>query len=129
MWKQRSSGSSMWFAVWKMPAKLSLQAAAEKRTWWSKGAGNVDSRCSCFHFQFCRTKALIKNIQSDRLLKEAIVLDMGDLGRQADRLLSGARAEAQRLVDEARSEADRVIDGADQRGYSEGLERGLTEGR
>ena len=73
--------------------------------------------------------ALIKNIQSDRLLKEAIVLDMGDLGRQADRLLSSARAEAQRITEHARSEADRLIQSADKRGYAEGLERGLAAAR
>lgn len=73
--------------------------------------------------------ALIKNIQSNRLLKEAIVLDMGDLGRQADRLLTGARDEAQSISDQARAEANALVQGADKRGYAEGLERGLTEGR
>jgi len=73
--------------------------------------------------------ALIKHAKSDRIAKEAIVLDMGDLGRQAERLLSSARAEAARLLQDARAESQRLIDSADQRGYAEGLERGTSEGR
>ena len=46
--------------------------------------------------------SLIQNIQADRLAKDAIVLDLGDLGRQAERILGDAR-------EEARVENDRVL--------------------
>ena len=73
--------------------------------------------------------ALIKYAKSDRLAKEAVVLDMSDLGRQAERLLSAARADAARILEDARAEAQKLIDSADGRGHLEGLERGMNEGR
>lgn len=73
--------------------------------------------------------ALIKQAKSQRLTKQAIVLDMGDLGRQAERLLAAARTEAARITEDAHARAQQLIDQADQRGYTEGMERGLIEGR
>ena len=73
--------------------------------------------------------SLIKNIQADRLAKHAIVLDLGDLGRQADRIVGDAREEARVMIEAARAEARKLIDAADDRGYAEGLQRGLDEGR
>lgn len=73
--------------------------------------------------------ALIKGANSDRLLRDAIVLDMGDLDRQAQRILAEARAEAARIIEQGKAEAQRLIDGADERGYAQGFERGQTEGR
>lgn len=73
--------------------------------------------------------ALIKANNSSHLIKDAIVLDMGDLGRQAERLLSGARAEAVRILAEAKAQADQLIAEADGRGHAQGLERGEQEGR
>jgi flagellar assembly protein FliH len=73
--------------------------------------------------------ALIKNVKSDRILKEAVVLDMGDLARQAERLLSSARAEASRIAQQAKVEAERLTTEAAQRGFDDGLVRGLEEGR
>jgi flagellar assembly protein FliH len=72
---------------------------------------------------------LIKNNSADRMMKHALVLDLGDLNRQADRILDEARAEAGRIVAEAQEEARRLVEGADERGYEQGLDRGLGEGR
>jgi flagellar assembly protein FliH len=72
---------------------------------------------------------LIKSAKSDRLMKEAIVLDMGDLARQADRILSNAQQEAGQVLQIAREESERLVASADDRGYSQGFERGLGEGR
>lgn len=73
--------------------------------------------------------ALIKNAKSDRFLKEAVVLDMGDLARQAEQLLSSARAEAARIVQHAQVELQRLNIDAGKRGFDDGLARGLDEGR
>jgi flagellar assembly protein FliH len=73
--------------------------------------------------------ALIKNAKSDRLVKEAVVLDMGDLARQAERMLAGARSEAAAILASARAEAQQLVDGADARGHSAGFERGMEEGQ
>ncbi len=73
--------------------------------------------------------ALIKNVHADRLAKQAVVLDLGDLGRQADRILGDARQGAERITAAARAEAQKLIDSAADRGYEQGLDRGLQEGR
>ena len=73
--------------------------------------------------------ALIKHAKSDRALKEAIVLDMGDLARQAERLLANARSEAASILEQARTEAHRITNGADERGHAEGYARGVADGR
>lgn len=73
--------------------------------------------------------ALIKPVNLSRQAKRAMVLDMGDLGRQAERMVETARVEAERIVSEARVQAQQLIDQADGRGFQQGLERGLSEGR
>ena len=73
--------------------------------------------------------AVIKNVHADRLAKQAVVLDLGDLGRQADRIVGDARTEAERITAAARAEAQKLIDSAADRGYQQGHERGLQEGR
>lgn len=64
--------------------------------------------------------------------KDAVVLDLGDLGRQAAKLRAIAEAKAEAILADARDEAARLTAGAteagDQRGYAEGLERGRQEG-
>ncbi len=69
--------------------------------------------------------ALIKNANTTNLVRDAIVLDLGDLQRQAERIKSRARERADRVIAKARDERERLISGA----YEEGLERGLEEGR
>ncbi|MDY7109691.1 MAG: FliH/SctL family protein [Planctomycetota bacterium] len=72
---------------------------------------------------------LIKGANSARVVRHAVVLDLGDLNRQAEEIIDEARAEAGRIVADARAEAQSLIDGAAERGHAEGVERGLTEGR
>ncbi|MEO1128905.1 MAG: FliH/SctL family protein [Planctomycetota bacterium] len=73
--------------------------------------------------------AVIKSTHSGKLLQDAIVLDLGDLRREAERLEARAREQASAILDEARAERERIIEGADAQGHTEGHERGLAEGR
>ncbi|MEM1446472.1 MAG: FliH/SctL family protein [Planctomycetota bacterium] len=67
-----------------------------------------------------------------RASKDAVVLDLGDIGRQAAKLRAIAEAKAEGILSEARDQAAKLTQGAteagDQRGYAEGLERGHAEG-
>lgn len=72
---------------------------------------------------------LIKNVRARELVQGAVVMNLGDVREEADRILADARAEADRIVAEARAEAVRLTDGAAERGHAEGLARGETEGR
>jgi flagellar assembly protein FliH len=63
------------------------------------------------------------------MLKRAVVLDIGDLGQQAARILSRAREEAETVLEQARAEEQRLIGDASQRGFEQGMEKGLAEGR
>ena len=77
--------------------------------------------------------AVLKGQQAQRLTREAIVLNMGDLTRQAARILDAARADAARIVEQAKAEAAGLCSQASQQGreqgYAAGLEQGLKEGR
>jgi flagellar assembly protein FliH len=72
---------------------------------------------------------LIKNANADSHTRSAVVLDLGDLRRQADAILADARAEARRICEDAEHEAQQLIDGAAERGHADGFQRGLAEGR
>ena len=72
---------------------------------------------------------LLKNNNANRVTDRAIVLDLGDLNAQAERIIDDAREEARRVVDEGRVEAERLVQGASERGLDEGRELGLEEGR
>lgn len=73
--------------------------------------------------------ALIKQANLSELAREAIVLDLGDLQRQGQRIMADARAQAARLVAEGQAERQRLLQGAAEEGRAAGLERGLAEGR
>ncbi|MCZ6543679.1 MAG: hypothetical protein O6768_08445, partial [Planctomycetota bacterium] len=73
--------------------------------------------------------ALIKNTEAAGFVRQGVVLDLGDLNRQAERVLEQARAEAQRIVEHSQAEAQELVAQAAQRGHAEGKEQGLTEGR
>jgi flagellar assembly protein FliH len=73
--------------------------------------------------------ALIKNAQADRMVRGAIVLDLGDVARQAEQVVQQAREEAGRIVARGRAEAQTLIDAAAEKGLAEGLAKGLIEGR
>lgn len=76
---------------------------------------------------------IVKQTQTAPLIREAIVLDLGDLGRQAAELRASAEARAARIIAEAQADADRrTADAAEigrREGHLEGMQKGLEEGR
>ena len=76
---------------------------------------------------------IIKASQSTPLLKDAIVLDLGDLAKQGQRLRETAKAQAQAILDQAQAQAQALVSkGHDEgfaRGRAEGIAQGLEEGR
>lgn len=62
-------------------------------------------------------------------IKEAVVLDLGDIGAQAEKLRRAAEAKAQQIIDTAQARAEALAEGAAERGHAQGLERGIAEGR
>lgn len=73
--------------------------------------------------------ALIKDATAKQLARDAVVLDFGDLQRQARAIMDAARAEADRIVADARIERERILAGAAEQGRAAGFEMGVTEGR
>lgn len=81
--------------------------------------------------------ALIKAANSEHSMRDAIVLDLGEIGRLGERLLARAQAEADRMLEEARAtaaaETDEIRENARREGHElglrEGREQGLAEGR
>ncbi len=76
--------------------------------------------------------AIIKSHNAKTLLKEAIVLDLGDVARQAKRLREAAQAKARRIIEDAQCQAESLrqkahTDSATQ-GHQEGFEKGKSEG-
>lgn len=72
--------------------------------------------------------ALIKQANARDLARDAIVLDLGDLQRQGDMLVSQARARADAIIAEARAERQRILAGASEQGHAEGLAVGRAAG-
>ncbi|MEM6856179.1 MAG: FliH/SctL family protein [Planctomycetota bacterium] len=71
---------------------------------------------------------ILKQQASQPLIRDAVVLDLGDLGRQAARLRAAAQAKAEQILTDARDEAQRIIAAAEQTGYDAGHAKGLAEG-
>ncbi len=76
---------------------------------------------------------VIKHADRDRLTRNAIVLDLGDIRRTAEAMESSARAKARSIIDDATAERARILAGAHEQGFAEGRTagdaRGLIEGR
>lgn len=72
--------------------------------------------------------ALVKGQNAAGMLKEAIVLDLGDLGRQAAKLQAAAESRARKTVADAEQEAGRLVAGAHAKGFEKGLAEGLAKG-
>jgi flagellar assembly protein FliH len=72
---------------------------------------------------------LIKHANADRVVRDAVVLDLGDLTRQAERILEDAHAQAAEILAETRAEAERLRTAAVEAGRAEGRETGLADGR
>lgn len=77
--------------------------------------------------------AILKGQEAKRLTHDAIVLDMGDLTRQASSILQKARLEAEKITQQAQQQAHHAqrqgYEQASERGQAEGFEKGLAEGR
>ena len=58
---------------------------------------------------------LIKNIRANELVGNAVVMNLADVRREADRMIEEARAEADRIRAEARAEAEALVAGAAER--------------
>lgn len=61
-------------------------------------------------------------------LKDAIVLDLGDLAAQGERIKAVAEKQANKVVEDAAKERARILEGATELGRKEGFERGREEG-
>lgn len=76
---------------------------------------------------------LIRQADSATLVRDAIVLDLGDLMRQAEQIKDRTRQDVARIISDARVERERLIADARQHGlklgHAEGLEVGRAEGR
>jgi flagellar assembly protein FliH len=72
--------------------------------------------------------ALIKRANSTTAAREAVVLDLGDLMRQAEAIIAAARRQAATIVAEAHTTRERLIADAAAVGKAEGLAEGLAEG-
>ncbi len=73
--------------------------------------------------------AIVKGSESRPLLKNAVVLDLGDLQKQAEYMIEQARCKAEAIIERGRKEAERLIAGASEKGWKKGHARGLEEGR
>ena len=73
--------------------------------------------------------AVIKQIHSDRLLKQAIVLDFGDLQRQAHHMMESVKADAARVLAHAQAEAATLVAEAGAKVHAEGVAMGEAAGR
>jgi flagellar assembly protein FliH len=76
---------------------------------------------------------VLKQHHTTPAMREAIVLDLGDIGAQAARIRAAAEAQASKIITEAHTKsqalAQRTSEEAQQQGYADGLEKGLAEGR
>lgn len=72
--------------------------------------------------------ALIRNAQAASMAKDAIVLDLGELSRQGDRILGQAKFLAQKVVEEAQAERTRLIGDAEKVGLAQGEKKGYDAG-
>lgn len=72
--------------------------------------------------------AVIRRADADTLAREAIVLDLAEIGLQAERMLDVARREAERVVAEAHTERRRLTDTAAKEGFAKGHAEGLVKG-
>ncbi|MEM6392323.1 MAG: FliH/SctL family protein [Planctomycetota bacterium] len=80
---------------------------------------------------------LLKAQAAAPAIKQAVVLDLGDLGAQAAKLRMAAEARAQQIIAEAEDKAAQLIEEARgqgleqgrEKGHAQGLEQGLKDGQ
>jgi len=67
---------------------------------------------------------LIRNKEAAAMLRDAVVLDLGDIAGQADAIRRKAREDADEILREARSQAEGVLADKQDEGYRAGYEKG-----
>ncbi|MFN0131490.1 MAG: FliH/SctL family protein [Phycisphaerales bacterium] len=72
---------------------------------------------------------VLHRTQAHDAVKTAVVLDLGDLVAQGQRLRAAAKSEAGRIIAQGQSERARLIADASKEGHRQGVEKGLEEGR
>jgi len=76
---------------------------------------------------------VLKKYTNTPAMREAIVLDLGDIGAQAARIRAAAESKAQQILAKAQAKAEASAhergEEAEKLGYADGLEKGLLEGR
>ena len=72
---------------------------------------------------------VLKRQHAAPLVKDAIVLDMGDLVRQAERIKAAAQQQARALVDAAQTQGARLAAEARDQAHAAGRAEGLQQGR
>ena len=72
--------------------------------------------------------ALIRHTEAASLARDAMVLNLGDLQRQADELKSLAEAEAARIIEAAHEQRRLILQGAREEGYEAGYKDGHEQG-
>lgn len=73
--------------------------------------------------------AVVKRSDAERMMHEALVLDLGDLARHAADLRSRAEAQAAQIIEAAKHERARLIESAAETGHKRGYDAGFEEGR
>lgn len=73
--------------------------------------------------------AVIKVDKANGFIKDAVVLDLGDIGRQAARIRMAAEEKAADIVTNAERKAKQLLEEAAKGGFEEGKEAGLQAGR
>lgn len=72
--------------------------------------------------------ALIRRADLGDIVRDAVVLDLDDLGRRGEELRAQALAEAARIVADARESRAKLLETAQAEGHAKGLEQGLAQG-
>lgn len=73
--------------------------------------------------------AVIKRSDAERVARDAMVLDLGDLHRHGEQLEVRARETADTIVADAKAERERLVATAKEDGHRSGYKAGFTEGR
>ena len=71
---------------------------------------------------------ILKQTQTAGAMKDAVVLDLGDLGRQAARLRMQAEAQAANIITDAEKKAAQLVENASGQGFEQGRAEGLEQG-
>lgn len=73
--------------------------------------------------------AILKCVGTEQQARNAIVFDMGDLRREAERMERDANARAQAILDGAYREKQQILEAERGEGFAQGKAQGLAEGQ